>query len=280
MKKKVKYAVNKYNHNNKPLLIFLAILMLITTVLYVLNIEPWLTWFGNGIICLFAILAALFFYRTSRPLKGYEKYLWRFLAIGVGLWAIAELIWAFVEVIIGVEVPYPSLADLFWLLGFPFIYAALIAEFRDLFFGEKTKMQVVILTIVFITALIGFAVLQPIMTSDASIDEKLVDFVYVLFDLVIFALTSITILLIKKPTYIIKPFYFIFLAFLLSSIFDILFFYFSWQEIYEEWPYFLIDILYFVSYFLMIVASDAREHITKRIKKALRINHFLIFVHN
>src|SRR5688572_20576685 len=53
---------------------------------------------------------------SSRPL-------WLGLAIGWGMWAIAELWWA-IAAAIGHEVPYPSWADFFWLLGYIPIYFA------------------------------------------------------------------------------------------------------------------------------------------------------------
>jgi hypothetical protein len=40
------------------------------------------------------------------------------LAGGVSLWAIAELIWAYNSIVLGIEVPFPSIADVLWLAGY------------------------------------------------------------------------------------------------------------------------------------------------------------------
>lgn len=40
------------------------------------------------------------------------------LATGVSLWAIAELIWAYNAIVLGIGVPFPSLADILWLAGY------------------------------------------------------------------------------------------------------------------------------------------------------------------
>jgi hypothetical protein len=40
------------------------------------------------------------------------------LAIGVSLWAFAEMIWAYNSIILGIETPFPSVADLLWLAGY------------------------------------------------------------------------------------------------------------------------------------------------------------------
>jgi hypothetical protein len=40
------------------------------------------------------------------------------LAGGVSLWAIAELIWAYNAIVLGIQVPFPSIADVLWLAGY------------------------------------------------------------------------------------------------------------------------------------------------------------------
>jgi hypothetical protein len=40
------------------------------------------------------------------------------LAAGVSLWAIAELIWAYNAIVLGIQVPFPSIADVLWLAGY------------------------------------------------------------------------------------------------------------------------------------------------------------------
>jgi hypothetical protein len=40
------------------------------------------------------------------------------LAIGLVLWLAAELVWAYSSIVVRIEVPFPSLADVFWLLGY------------------------------------------------------------------------------------------------------------------------------------------------------------------
>jgi hypothetical protein len=41
-----------------------------------------------------------------------------FLAVGVGLWFTAEIIWTYYQLGLGIETPFPSLADAFWLAGY------------------------------------------------------------------------------------------------------------------------------------------------------------------
>ena len=41
-----------------------------------------------------------------------------FLAVGLGLWFTAEITWTYYQLGLGVETPFPSLADVFWLAGY------------------------------------------------------------------------------------------------------------------------------------------------------------------
>ncbi|HEY7109701.1 MAG TPA: hypothetical protein VH415_09755 [Nitrososphaeraceae archaeon] len=43
------------------------------------------------------------------------------LTIGLVLWTLAEFTWTYFQLILGIENPFPSEADAFWLLGYPFI---------------------------------------------------------------------------------------------------------------------------------------------------------------
>jgi hypothetical protein len=44
-----------------------------------------------------------------------------YLAIGLGLWFSAELIYTFYQVICGISVPYPTIADFIWIAGYFFL---------------------------------------------------------------------------------------------------------------------------------------------------------------
>ena len=54
-------------------------------------------------------------YFGKRRIEGFLPF-----TIGSFLWVGAELSWAYYREFLGVEVPYPGLADLFWLLGYGF----------------------------------------------------------------------------------------------------------------------------------------------------------------
>jgi len=58
-----------------------------------------------------------------QKLKGLFPRLYASLGLSLGLWFAAEAIWACYELIVGIETPFPSIADIFWLVGYiPFFY--------------------------------------------------------------------------------------------------------------------------------------------------------------
>jgi hypothetical protein len=68
-----------------------------------------------------------------------------FLAFTVGsfLWLGAELSWAYYREFLGVEVPYPGLADLFWLLGYGFFLIhnyRIISKVREVAHIDKSMI--------------------------------------------------------------------------------------------------------------------------------------------
>jgi hypothetical protein len=61
--------------------------------------------------------AILVLFRQIRVHSQYSK-TFGFLAVGVGLWFTAEIIWTYYQIGLGIETPFPSLADGFWLAGY------------------------------------------------------------------------------------------------------------------------------------------------------------------
>jgi len=52
--------------------------------------------------------------------------IWLGFALGMLLWFLGELGWAVYTMVLNVEIPYPSIADVFWLLGYVPLFIALL----------------------------------------------------------------------------------------------------------------------------------------------------------
>ena len=59
--------------------------------------------------------AILFAYLGKHKLESY-----RWLFTGLMFWFSAEVIWAFTRQVLGIEIPYPSIADWAWIIGYGF----------------------------------------------------------------------------------------------------------------------------------------------------------------
>ena len=53
---------------------------------------------------------------AARRTAGHRRRAWAWLSAGTGAWAAGQAVWSFYEVVLGREVPFPSLADVGFLL--------------------------------------------------------------------------------------------------------------------------------------------------------------------
>jgi hypothetical protein len=67
--------------------------------------------------CLVASLVTV----LRQGLKSSEGRYYLSLVIAMGLWSCGYSIWAYSQIILQIELPYPSIADFIWLLGFAFL---------------------------------------------------------------------------------------------------------------------------------------------------------------
>jgi branched-chain amino acid transport system substrate-binding protein len=82
------------------------------------------------------------------------------IGLGLGLWFTAEIIWAYYELIQSIEIPFPSIADAFWLAGYvPFAYFLFGILCK---FAGPPRSQIVR---TFLISSIGIAVLVNILIS-------------------------------------------------------------------------------------------------------------------
>lgn len=90
---------------------------------------------------------------------------WAALTIGIGMWTMAELLWAFLSYVME-ETPYPSVADAFWVLGYGMVLAFAVLRYRSLKIQWRSKTNQVLLVIFAVIFVVVFGwVLLPILTS-------------------------------------------------------------------------------------------------------------------
>jgi hypothetical protein len=108
-----------------------------------------------------AVLSLIVVYRQK--IDGLFGRIYLALAIGNTLWFVAEVIWTYYEIGLKIENPFPSVADLFWLIGYaPFVYY-ILKSYK--FFNSNNTLSKPIVITVFITAII-LAACNILVTTD------------------------------------------------------------------------------------------------------------------
>ena len=155
-----------------------------------LGAEGYFGTLSNLIIVLLGFLCAGTLYLSHRALIGKAPEAasgFVFLFASVLLWAVAEGIWLYSAAISAEEIPYPSIADLFWLAGYaPFVYA-LYLFFRSIKFQSKAAI-IAIVTYIVLGALLGYSLKDAIIDSEAEPIANIVSVAYILGDLILLAL--------------------------------------------------------------------------------------------
>jgi hypothetical protein len=93
------------------------------------------------------------------------------LAIGLGLWFIAEITWTYFEIGLKIDTPFPSVADVFWLTGYGFFTYYLYRIYK--FVGKNTVRHTAVLIVSITTAIaLGYLVNLIFSVSEISFGQQ------------------------------------------------------------------------------------------------------------
>jgi len=144
-----------------------------------------------------AALASLACAWAARRAAGKDRLGWALMSISAGLWSAGEVVWSIYEVGMGVQVPYPSLADAGFLAAVPFAFAGIRAFWSDAR-GTSSRWRVwfdgVIVALALTSTAWAFG-LKSVWLSNSS--TKLLDLAYPVGDILI---GTILILAIRRAS--------------------------------------------------------------------------------
>jgi hypothetical protein len=201
----------------------------------------------------FAVFMASFsLERYWRNSKSPFANIWLYLICGIFLWFLGETSWGVYTLLFGVELPYPSVADIFWIGGYIplfigfFMYVIIFR--RALTWKMIAKSLVISATI---TILVIVTVLLPILTCGEDLVTLILDFAYPLLDVMLFSISLVGLTIfwggrLKTPWLLITA------AMLTNICADAAFSYATAQGIY--YPGHLLDAFYNVAYLLIYAA--------------------------
>jgi hypothetical protein len=187
-----------------------------------------------------------------------------YLSIGIFFWFLGETTWGIYEIFLGIKSPFASLADVFWLIGYPFFLIGLYS-LRRLSCSpiKKAKLLFLILIAIFICSFMLYLAFPNLTSSELSIQEKFSTSGYVIGDMLILVfLTFATTNLLQAKTF--KAYSLIIVAIMLMSLADI--YYMNFSEVYEVGN--LIDLAWNLGYILLALGFlYHRETIKNLLKK-------------
>ena len=112
--------------------------------------------------------------------------IWLGFTLGMILWFLGELGWAIYVLVLGVEIPFPSIADVFWLSGYIPLFIALdlyIKLFRPALLKRMYLVAVVLVSILSVTLFTLLA--PPILEAEQDAVTKIISIAYPILDLIL-----------------------------------------------------------------------------------------------
>jgi hypothetical protein len=113
----------------------------------------------------FSCLVASLFTVLRLGLKSSEGRYYLSLVIATGLWSAAQSIWAYSQIILQIEMPYPSIADFLWLLGYAFLSYHFYYSFKVWNKANVVKRYSIIGAIIITSILIGNLIYLSLQSS-------------------------------------------------------------------------------------------------------------------
>ncbi|UOE94854.1 DUF4084 domain-containing protein [Alkalihalobacillus sp. LMS39] len=227
-------------------------------ILYYIWIIVWkhdetiLTIGGNTLSIFAGIIATIWLLQARHRSTPSHRSFWLLLALGTSSFTIAELIWAYYENVLQMNVPFPGYPDLFYMLQALFFLAALVF----LIFSKRHNTK--LLTFVFDQSIIMIVaitfswhfIIEPTLSSDGTIDGGvLVSLAYPIIDLALLFAAILLFFGISKDYLNGSVVFFMFLGFLLQSFADLVYLYIIMTSNYSSGNW--IDPLFAGSIFLV-----------------------------
>jgi hypothetical protein len=164
-------------------------LVYILVNLFAIGGETFVKALNDNLTIPLAILTVYFSFRLWQQVGSSPKsrFLWRYMIVGWISWTIAEILWAIFS-FSGKEIPYPSWADLFWLLGYIPMGLGLFRRARSLAVKPTSGQAIIIWglmlgTVLFSLVLIIFPAIQNL--TPESLVETTLNIIYPIFDLIL-----------------------------------------------------------------------------------------------
>jgi hypothetical protein len=177
---------------------------------------------------------------------------WR-LSLGLSLLFTGQVVLAFYQLVLRVPIPFPSVADVLFVIAYPLLVAALVAFLRayeqaGFPTGRRGERRAIGAVAAVLCVLVAAPVLSPVMAAEASGIAKFLNILYPVLDFVLLVPTAILLRLTLRfrggPVG--RIWLLLMLGFLFLCVGDVLFSYLSTLGQAALDP--LVDAMYLLSY--------------------------------
>ena len=122
---------------------------------------------------------------------------WR-LSLGLTFLLVGQLVIAFYQLVLHVPIPFPSVADVFFVVAYPLLVSALVAFIRayeEAGFptGRPGERRIIGAATALACAAVAVPVLRPVLAADVATLEKILNALYPVLDFVLLVPTVILI---------------------------------------------------------------------------------------
>jgi PAS domain-containing protein len=211
--------------------------VLLAIVIFLINPSPmWIKLVSDGFPLLLSFSGAVIafsVYRRQAKTRGGIR-IWGTMTLGLVFWTFGEAIWTFYELVLRQEVPYPSVADVMWAVGYIPLVLSVGYQFLSLRAPISRKGKLLIAAIVLAMIVLAvWLVVYPILASpDAGTPfEMFFSLAYPLEDLILFSIGTALVLTFLGGQLALS-WGAIALGILLLSFSDLLFSYGTWNGLY------------------------------------------------
>jgi len=189
-----------------------------------------------------------------------------FISLGLAFWFLGETTWGIYEIILGIETPSSSIADVFWLLGYPCLLVGFYFLFKLTIIDYSKKRLFGLAILIIFVFYLTYYLVQPTLTSTEMVwYNKITTAGYIVGDVLLITVLIILILQMSKSKFI-KLWLIVLLAFIFTILADI--YYNNFIDIYQTGDF--IDILWDLSYLLLAYGLFYHRIITKQILKQIK----------
>jgi len=225
---------------------------------------------NDALLVLFALLASFLAVKASRMFEPgtAARRAWLFFGAGMAAMTAAELLWAYYHVVLDQSSPFPSPADLLWVMSYVPILASLILQYRALGVQATRRRKLSVAALYGGVLIIALAVsVWPAVSQlgQVAMLDLLINACYLVGDMSVAVIATLSLLFLWNGL-VSKPWQYMVTSVLLFVSADLLFSYGTANDLYATGSNLLsgvVDVFYIAAY--VMAAAGGYRQITLRL---------------